>query len=74
MEKHVFIRLMPTELWRKVKAQAALEGTSLRGAVIEALTLWLKDAEPEDQTMPSFQEAHASLVALSEAWLKRERE
>ena len=47
MEKTALVRRMPTELWSKVKAQAALDGIPLRWAVIQALMDWLKKREGE---------------------------
>jgi plasmid stability protein len=36
------LRDVPDDLWRKVKAKAALRGQSLRDVLIQALTAYLK--------------------------------
>lgn len=36
------LREIPNDLWRKVKAKAALKGLSLREVLLQALTVFLK--------------------------------
>jgi hypothetical protein len=40
------IRNIEPELWRRVKAKAALEGTSLNALLLRLLTEWAGDATP----------------------------
>ena len=37
----VYVRGMPSGLWRRLRAAAAIRGCSLRDLVVEALTAWL---------------------------------
>jgi len=40
----IMVRLVPPELWQRFKAQAALEGVTLRSLFVDALQLRLKKA------------------------------
>ncbi len=50
MPDKVFVRNVPEDLWRGVKARAALEGKTVSAAVAEALRSWLERDEdgPEE--------------------------
>ena len=39
--KHVLIRDMDIELWRRAKGKAALQGVTLREAIVSALQQWV---------------------------------
>ena len=39
--QNVYVRGMPRDLWRRLRAAAAIRGCSLRDLVVEALTAWL---------------------------------
>ena len=41
----VYLRGMPRDLWRRVRAAAAFREMSLREIVVQALTLWLDREE-----------------------------
>jgi len=52
MAEKVFVRDVPDELWKSLKAGAARRGVTVSRAVTEAIRKWLREEGPEKKGFP----------------------